>query len=480
MALRFLLTPIQIRVLTSMLTKEQYGALTLMTITVSFAAIVLSLGHYEYLVRRLPGQSAAFQQGVLRLVWRTFGPLVAGLAVLMVAGLAIFAPAHEEMGWPQWGFCGLALVLIVFILQRIFFLLARAEWLKVRALQLLYSDTWFVAFLAVSLFIPAGLGMLVGSWALWLFLAAGLAWWWTSRDPAPPGPAPVSLGDIFRFGIPLLPLLLGEWLFRLGDRYVLLAAHGMGAVANYSLCLNISIIVYTVGASALDLFIPGFNQIRNSIASADLSELAAHGPLRSRWTTMLRYSLLLAIGGGLFLALCGPQLLGIISSAKYQDAAPILPYLTLVPLFFLVWTVLNKILMALDQTRFVGGVTLAVAVLNLALNALLVPRLGERGSALALTASLGLMTLITALKARIWLWVVPGQLMPARLLAAGVLGAAGLGAARFWLGAYAIPCVLAGGVWCAGWILALGLVRKEDWAVASPEAPPQVEEIEAC
>src|SRR5947199_8281799 len=79
-ALRAVLNPVQIKVLTSWLSPEQYGTLTLITIAAWEVAHISSAGHYEFLVRRLPGRSAAYQQEVLALVWRYFGSSVALLA----------------------------------------------------------------------------------------------------------------------------------------------------------------------------------------------------------------------------------------------------------------------------------------------------------------------------------------------------------------------------------------------------------------
>ena len=43
-ALRFLLTPLRIKILTSLLDKDEYGKLTLVSLTISFLSIVFSLG----------------------------------------------------------------------------------------------------------------------------------------------------------------------------------------------------------------------------------------------------------------------------------------------------------------------------------------------------------------------------------------------------------------------------------------------------
>jgi O-antigen/teichoic acid export membrane protein len=466
--------PLQIRVLTHFLTKEEYGSLTLVIITVSFLAIVSSFGHFEFLVRRLPGRPEEYQRGVLGLVWRWFGTMAAVLAVLLVAVVLVVRPAKVAIGAPGVVIAGLYLFVLVFVMQRIFFMLSRTEWARVRTLQLMHSDTWFIPILAVTAFTTLTLNRVLAVWFLWLVAAAVLAYRWAG--PAARGASPVRIGEVFAFGAPLLPLMLGEWMFRLVDRYVLVSLRGAEAVANYTLCLNIALIVYTVGASVLDLFVPEFNKARNQIPGGDLKTLAAAPPLRSLFTTMLRYCLVLALTGGLFIAIAGRQLLKLLSGDKYQDAAHIVPFLTLVPLFFLLWVVFNRILLAMDKTRVIGGVTLVVGVANIGLNLVLVPRLGEIGCALAITTSLGILAVFTGLYVRSWLWVVWPRLKPARLLGMTILNGLGISLARAFLGSHALVCLVAAALWCVVWIFALGLVGRDDWSALAVMPLKEIEE----
>ena len=476
MALRFILMPVQIFVVTHFLTKEQYGTLTLVIMTVSFLAVISSLGHLEFLVRRLPGRPPEFQGGVLKLVWRWFGTLSAVLAVIVVTVLLVVHPAKVPIGPIPLVTAGLYLVCLVFVLERIFFLLARADWIRVRTLQLIYSDTWFIPLLAVAAFATLSLGKVLAVWFLWLLVAAVLAHRWVAPAVRAGDERPVRIGEVLRFGVPLLPLLLGEWLIRLSDRYVLVSVRDAVAVANYSICFNIAFIVYTVGASVLDLFVPEFNKARNQIASRNVRDVAASQPLRSLFTTMLRYCLILALTGGLFVAICGRQLLALISGDKYQDAAHIIPFLTLVPLFFLLWGVFNRILLAMDKTRVIGGVTLTVAMVNLGMNLLFVPRWGEIGCALAVTTSLAFLAVFSAVYARGWLWIVWPRVMLPRLLVLVGLNAAGILLARALLGSHPLFCLLAAAAWCTVWIVVLRLVHWDDWSALALMPIKEIEE----
>ncbi len=468
MAARFIFAFAQISVLSRLLTKDEYGTLTLLIVSVSFTAILLSLGHFEFLVRRLPGRSDEYQWAVLKRVWLFFGTLAVAVAVAGFAGFAWIRPAKVALGPFEYGIAAVYLVLLVYLLQRIFFFVSRAEWLRVRILQLLYSDTWFLPLLIVILFMKVGLRSVVVVWALWVIVAFALARAWLAPMARKASAETVRIREVLAFGVPLLPLLTGEMLFRLGDRYVLLGVRNAAAVANYSLCLNLAVIVYTVGASALDLFVPEFNKIRNRLPATTLRDLAAHEPLRGLFTAMLRYTLIIAVCGGLFILICGRQLLMLISGDKYLDVAYVMPSLTLVPLFFLLWVVFNRILLAADKTRLIGGVTLAVAVMNLGLNLLLVPSLGEIGSALSLTTSLAALSVFTMISVKVGLWIDWRRLMLPRLAILLVVNAAGLLAARAFLGQHALLCLLAAGAWSLIGIVALRLVDLKDFSPLMP------------
>lgn len=146
------------------------------------------------------------------------------------------------------------------------------------------------------------------------------------------------------------------------------------------------------------------------------------------------------------------------------------------PLFFLLWVVFNRILLAMDKTRVIGGVTLVVGVANIGLNLLLVPRLGEIGCALAITTSLGILAVFTGLYVRGWLWVVWPRLMPMRLLGMTVLNGLGISLARAFLGSHALVCLVSAALWCVVWIFALGLVGKDDWSALAVMPLKEIEE----
>jgi O-antigen/teichoic acid export membrane protein len=464
-ALRAVLNPVQIKVLTSLLSPEQYGTMTLIAITAWYLADISSIGHYDFLVRWLPGRSKAQQLGVLALVWRYFGSFVASLAVVIVAALLIFRPAKLALEPIQLVIAGTYSVALVFLFQRIFFLSARAEWIRVRTLQLMWSDTWFLPILMAAAFMSITLNTVLVGWLLWALVAAVFAHRWVGGDTDASARCSVRIGEVLRFGAPLLPMMLGLSLVFLGERYLLLSLRDVEAVAKYTLCLNIAFIVYAVGAAVLDLFVPEFNKEFNRASDRDVPEFVASERMQLLFTIMLRYSLLLALTGGLFLLLCGRQLLEIISQPEYSSAVQIVPFLAPVPLFYLLWNLFNRILLARSNTRVIGLATLAIGAVNVGLNVVLIPRFGEIGCALALTISLALLAFFTGAFVRVWRWIVWAQLKPGRLVMMAVANGAGIFLSQAMLGQHALICVFVASSWCLICIVALRLVHWNDWSV---------------
>ena len=70
--LQFLLTPLRIKTVTSILAPEQYADLNMVMMNISFIGVMLSLGSYEYLLRTLPGKTQDQQLSIIRVFIQFF------------------------------------------------------------------------------------------------------------------------------------------------------------------------------------------------------------------------------------------------------------------------------------------------------------------------------------------------------------------------------------------------------------------------
>ena len=469
-ALRFLLSPIRIKVLTTLLTKEQYGTLGVIMAMIAFILQVSSLGSLEFMLRRIPGRDDVYQYGRFRVILVVFGGLAALVAAAGAGWLSVHPPRKLALGPAEIAACALLLVLTVHLSQYVHFLLGLSKYALSRIAQLLSSDTWFVV-LAPLLWIGGGLrtGHVLWLWVGWLVLTIAVMQPGVrmSRVWSVHPPRGEALREILAFGVPLMPMILGEWLVRTQDRFVLLGVLDAAAVGNYTLCVNTATVGILVGGAVLDILLTEFFKRVNRAGGGDLAALATRPDLRAGFTAMVRYAAIIGLPFAAAMAWTGRPVLRVLSDPKYLDAAPVLVWLAPYPLFYLLTVVFGRTLLAASRSRELGLASLAAAGLNIAGNLLLVPSMKENGAALSITASYGLLALYLGVRVGAWRWIDRRRLGPVRLtlLFAASAGACVL-AERHLAAAGALVVLGAAGAGILAAVVALGLLRRDDLGLA--------------
>lgn len=419
------LTPIRLRLLTEILGQETYGLLTFVILTINLLIVGLSFGMFEFLLRRIPGMEKQEQERLYGWLLRIYLGIVVAASLIgtAVCLTTLIGPSFNEENVIA---CALALVVNALLQFRIFYLLGQNELLPFRLVQLMANDLWFFVVLALWPFVDLNLTLILWIWTGWLALTMlATEYWGPLRLALVRQPAPVALGTVFAFGLPLLPLLLGELLIRYTDKVFVTSYFGPAAMGEYSATMNVALLVYLVGSNVICLLVPKFNQHRNALAPG--VRPAEDQNMRKAFSVMLRYALILGGFGAGVIALLGWAVMDILVAEDFRGAIYILPWAAPAALFFLVHLVFSRVLIALDRSRLVGGLTLAAAALNAALNPLLISQFGERGilgAALATTISVALLCLATGTALGVHRWISWPHLRLGRWLVAVVLGLA--------------------------------------------------------
>ena len=461
-----LLTPIRIRLLTAIMDRATYGVLNLVIMTVSLLAVFLSFGSFEFLLRRLPGKSIAYQERIIGLLYRVFG----SLAVLIAAmGLPLVYFWQDFEGFRLSGVdllaCGLALIFYLLLQFRTFYLLGQNDLLRFRISQFLSLDVWFFVLLTASLFIrPLTIGVVIWVWSGWLIFTALITNRWAPFQMAGrPVAIREPLGRVLVFSLPLLPMIFGDWLLRSADRYFVIGYAGIEKMADYGLCMNISLMVFFISNNLIGIIIPKFNRVTNDLSTR--SGLWTSPELRRLFTIMLRYLLALTLIGGAALNLLSDEILWVLADEKFHHAAYIIRWAAPASLFFSCYLLFSRTLIAMDESGRVGIITAVCALLNLGLNAVFINWLFEDatiGAAVATCVSLAAMAVWGAATIRIRRWIDWPELKPARLALAVALSSACFVLTKSQFDLHPLLLVGLNGVLSLGFLLGLGLFPKHE------------------
>ena len=381
----FLLLPLYVRFLTS----EQYGTVSLVTSIAGFLTILFRIG-LDGALMRLHFDETGERQRALYSTLTVVSVVAAALGSLLTAAIAgpFFPNLFSGLGFLPYGVLsiGIAAVSSTSFSPGIFYRATGRAWQF-----LAYALTIFTAASGSSVVLvllgwgAAGmlLGQLIGGLlglGITLVLIIRIAG--TRFEPSVIRPA-------LRFGLPLTPHLVSAWALRLADRFLiglligLPAAQALGELGAYSLGYQLGYMVTIVVSSFNAAWSPWFFRI------ADRPE----APTLFRGMTTVVMAGLLAAGVGI--SALAPQIITLIARPEYRSAAGVLPVVAMASVLFAFYTMLTTLVFYMKATGRLSMITVSAAVINIALNVVLIPRIGILGAAWATFAAYGFFAIVT-------------------------------------------------------------------------------------
>lgn len=165
------------------------------------------------------------------------------------------------------------------------------------------------------------------------------------------------------FSLPLIPHFLSNLVLSQSDRLMIGRLVSDSASAKYSIAYMIASMVLMIVNAVNSSYVPYTFQ-----------------KLRDRQEASLRSSSSLLLGGIALLCIIGmglaPEVITIFAGKSYAEAAMIVPDVSASVFFIFVYTLFSNVEYYYKKTKLVGIATLLAAGLNVALNALLIPRFG--------------------------------------------------------------------------------------------------------
>jgi O-antigen/teichoic acid export membrane protein len=183
------------------------------------------------------------------------------------------------------------------------------------------------------------------------------------------------LREMNRYGLPLVPSALFLWVTNFSDRLFLLKLADTEEVGLYSVGVRI--------ASALALLLTAFRTAWPAFAFSIDDEREA----RRTYAFVLTYLVAITSWAATGLGLLSPWLVGWIAAPAFADASQVVAPLAFAVVVFAGYVVVVIGVGRARRTQFNWVVTGAAAVVNVALNLLLIPPYGMMGAAVATIAA---------------------------------------------------------------------------------------------
>jgi O-antigen/teichoic acid export membrane protein len=193
-----------------------------------------------------------------------------------------------------------------------------------------------------------------------------------------------NLRNMIKYGIPYIPGGVGLFIIHFVDRFLLQRFTSLSEVGIYSLGYKFGMILN-----------PLVNDPFFSIWKPKMFELAERKDAKEIYSVMFTYFLFIEIFLALGISILIKDVLVLISVPAYHSAYKIVP---LILLSYVLWGSYFQVQIGIllkKKTRYIACIVAVSAAISLALNFLLIPRIGMWGAALSTLVSFGVTTVLT-------------------------------------------------------------------------------------
>lgn len=374
--LGFISTPLITRVMST----DEYGRSGMFTTAVTVIYIFAILGMDQTYIRYY------YKEGVdrLTLMKRCLLPAV-GIVVALTIGYLLFAEYANQFLFARNGLDITILVIsytIISVFERFMFLDIRMQqngklYSNLNILsKVLYIGLIFVFyFLLGDDFRVVLYAMTISLGVITTFIT--LRYLWIHRRQIQKKEAShrldISQKELIRYGMPFIMVLLMEWILSSCDRWALRIWRTYDEVGVYSSAMTIMSILLTFKATFVAFWSP---------VAMEKYEKDSEESCRSFFRQAFDITQFLCILGAFGLILFRDVVV-LLLGEKYRGAVTIIPFLTLMPIFSIMFEITNQGIKFLKKNRYLNYASAVAIVCNLAGNWILVPRFGGTGAAVA-------------------------------------------------------------------------------------------------
>lgn len=217
-----------------------------------------------------------------------------------------------------------------------------------------------------------------------------------------------ELKGMLRFGLPYLPVLFFSWMIDFSDRYLLSQLSTLQEVGLYSVGYRVGQVMYMVEKAFLVAWVPLMLSVYQQHKDS------APKIFGGVFTYFASFIMLL----GLAISVFSPEIIKIFTSKAYYDASIVVPWVALAYLLSGIYIYMLSGFIIAKNVLYQPVILSVSAVINIALNILLIPRMGMMGAAYSTVVSYLIVAAATTYLAQ---KLYPIDIEGFRLLKAGVI-----------------------------------------------------------
>lgn len=398
-----------IRIMTELLSPSEFGQLALLLGVSMLAMGLTATPIHQALMRYYADWSRAGRTAALR---RVGGRLVARFvllgSVIIVVGWLVVS-ARLDGAW----FTGLLIAALLIVdTTRLFELSLLNAARRQRGAAFIYAgDAWarpITAIAAVSAFGSSANAVLAGYIAgsalvvVVMHLAMRLEGAGVDKpDPTdtPAAEMPAVTGTdahlaaaMRRYALPLVPLAIFGWISGVGDRYLIGGMLSLETAGLYVAAYAIASRPFLMLAGIIELTIRPI--LYNAIAAGDPTQTAR---VKRTWITITGVGAVFGILGFLFLS---HQVGGLLLASEYRAAIDLMPWIAVGYALYTLSNVFSRFCYAFDDTKAVLLLTVAGAVIGIAVLLPAIHFVGLWGAAAAVPVRFGIELALSTIMAR--------------------------------------------------------------------------------
>jgi O-antigen/teichoic acid export membrane protein len=354
---------------------EDYGIWAQVTVTVGLVSIVILLGLPHSMIRFM---AAIKEKDDIRESFYSIFIIVLLMGLLALIPFIYFSvPISNALFGGNLFVTGiLPLIILAETLNAILYTFFRT-FQRMKIYSILAFIGTYLGVIFAYFFVTAGyeingavVGLLLSKVILFLVMFGMIA-----GDAGVAIPGFRNLRDYLKFGLPMVPSGLSDWVINSSDRYVISIFLGTAYVGYYSPG-------YLLG-NLIIMFIQPLSSVLPVALSKHYDENKKNQveDILSRST---KYFLMLSIPAAFGLSLLSKPILSVLSTPEIADQAyMITSFIAFGMVFFGITSLMSNITALVKKTRLSAIVWIATAILNLGLTILLVPIIGILGAAIA-------------------------------------------------------------------------------------------------